>query len=319
MLEYAERSRLTWSQLFQLHPVPLFGAPYWSDDYLHELGTIQYRLTDAGYLEPSDYQGHWFTVEGHLRRTVGQPSDYEHTIYLYGDSTIFDLYVPDDLTIASQLQKFSRYRVVNMGQPGGSVVSMYERLNTMNDLKSGDIVVFYDGLSDARSIYYVAKNRGLLTPPGLCRIFYFLEGSSLVHIACDEIWIGPELDGIANEVLHNYNTFLDTSRRFVESRGASFYHFLQPTLWSHGNLSPYEQVLESLQTVIAPRLGEVYKRYWSGFQATPKTIDLSDVLTIPHQQGEEFFFDSGHVNDRADAIIAHAIYAHLSLTLVLAH
>lgn len=118
-----------------------------------------------------NYRGYWFNPESHggtftadadgARHTVGQPSRYEHTLWLYGNSGMQDPYTLDALTTASQLQKLLlahglSWRVVNYSAGGQSVLGELAWLRD-TPVQRGDVVVFIDGEVERTDPAYYAK------------------------------------------------------------------------------------------------------------------------------------------------------------------
>jgi hypothetical protein len=136
------------------HPTPYADSPYWSKAFVMEIYNLTEHLTDQDYWIMDDYKGTWYNVTDGRRLVIGVPAHYDHTIWLFGNSGIFDPYVPDAYTAASQLQALAnaagyRYRVVNLGVDAASIVSEYQRLK-YTAVKPGDVVVFIDGAIDVQ-------------------------------------------------------------------------------------------------------------------------------------------------------------------------
>jgi hypothetical protein len=91
-----------------------------------------------------------------LRKTSFRPLDSANKIYLFGGSTMLCEKVPDDYTIASQLQKIvnsrstppgKRYDVINFGVRSASLKATYELFKQIDILK-GDVCLFYFGVGE---------------------------------------------------------------------------------------------------------------------------------------------------------------------------
>jgi lysophospholipase L1-like esterase len=136
----------------------------------------------------SDFHGRYYTFEHGYRVVPNVPSDYRRTVWLFGNSTTADYFVPDNLTYAAQLQRLVRNdstRVVNRGTSGQVVEQELLRLR-LSHIKPGDIVVFLDGYMD-------------LSPDQPTRID-------------------------VTQYLH----FVEQASLYSLSHGAAFYHFVQP-------------------------------------------------------------------------------------------
>ena len=81
------------------------------------------------------------------RYTVGQPEEFERCIYLCGPCNIAGVYVDDEHTIPSLLQKELNYagfscKVENLGLAGGDKIEQYIARAMKEALHSGDIILF---------------------------------------------------------------------------------------------------------------------------------------------------------------------------------
>lgn len=99
-----------------------------------------------GMVKHINTSGNYLNVSDGRRRTAGLPEDFENTIWLFGGCVFFGYVVPDDGTIASQMQyclnirEGKKWRVVNLGTWGGNFDNTHLRLKTL-PMKKGDIVI----------------------------------------------------------------------------------------------------------------------------------------------------------------------------------
>jgi len=91
-----------------------------------------------------------------LRTTSFVPLNPANKIYLFGGSTMLCAEVPDDHTIASQLQKIvnsnstssaKSYEVINCGVGGASLKANYEQFK-QTEITKGDVCLFYFGVNE---------------------------------------------------------------------------------------------------------------------------------------------------------------------------
>lgn len=121
-------------------------------DYAEQILSINYECENksrAGKLR--DYKSIYYNVENGERRTIGQPEQFERSIYFFGPCFVYGLFVEDKHTIESFLQRqFNesgyRVKVINCGSPCyaqrfGLEVEVARILTTK--FKRGDIVVIY--------------------------------------------------------------------------------------------------------------------------------------------------------------------------------
>ena len=131
----------------------IYGDKY-DINYIREVMNIPNRLKiENGLIEHENRQGKNLNVLCGERKTVGQPKEFEHTVYLMGGCVFFGYAVEDSQTIASYLQKTlnknlanKKWRVVNFGTWGGDIDWTYKRFYNIK-FNPGDLVlVSYAGL-----------------------------------------------------------------------------------------------------------------------------------------------------------------------------
>lgn len=125
-------------------------------DFFEELYTVEYANAVAWHpfkIERSDrlcrlkdISGKYHNVKGGERLTVGQPQEYDRTIYFFGSCIILGAYVEDKHTIESFLQvkcisTGNNCRVVNLGC-WDSQAGIVQRILT-TPIKENDIIVIY--------------------------------------------------------------------------------------------------------------------------------------------------------------------------------
>lgn len=244
---------------FAMRPEPYQSAPYWSTGFVREMlhTPENWHLTDAGYWLPGDFHGKYFNVENGTRHTAFQPANARYTVYLLGSSSLYGHEVPDEYTIASQLQLLlnekykATYRVENLGAIPAVAFQQLGRLKSLK-LKHGDIVIFYDGAAEALSVYYSASNDHWThsLPSQICGwLLNHISFSALIRLNCgladQDI---PQLTDdayvqnlIRTDQIQYFGAILEANQ-YARKRGAQFYHFLQPQIWARP-LSSYEETL----------------------------------------------------------------------------
>ncbi|SRR5260221_580153 len=131
------------------HPAVYANSPYWSREFVLEYDRLHWSLTDAGYWQADDFHGVYYNVTNGIRHTAEQPKRFDHTLWLLGNSAVFDPFVPDTYTSASQIQRLMPHgwRVVNLGVDGMNATYFKVWLSTQ-DVRPGDSVVLVDGAMD---------------------------------------------------------------------------------------------------------------------------------------------------------------------------
>ncbi len=290
------------------------STPYGTTAFFEEsLEPINHNVIfdpETGLVLPQDFSGNYINVNNHVRRTTNQPETYQHTIYIFGGSTVFNIEVPDEYTLASLLQKSinqqmpEKYRVMNYGVIGITTSQQLKRLKSL-DLQPGDIVLFFDGFNEI--VDHLHREHSTLYY--LIGKFYFFN--YLIEPIIPQ-WVpafklkNPE--GLAD----NYEDNIQQAHAETVANEALFFHFLQPSLFAIEDPSDHEQML--FDTI------RLYSRGWQdGFeqgydqligvqQALQaeglQSFDFHDILS--HQDrgyDQEIFLDDIHVNHYGNQII----------------
>ena len=287
------------------------GAEY---DFVH-----RERIKSSGDLITlGDFDGSYINIEDGRRVTTGSTGRRENRILVFGGSTILCGELPDSMTVTSNLQKLIienvlEFDVLNYGISGLRIENQFKILETVKDLNSNDVVVFYDGINDLNRIFEEGLERRADKTPlrQLNKIVKELEKRSVFF---RDISITNYLDGLgvsqaylANEVgeqiTDNWIKFDAMARKYVESKGAKFVHILQPN-WL---------TLESGDTAIK------LKKHWSdrkiiqtAFEesATPET-KIKDLTKIFDDLSTTPFLDWAHIDEVGTAKVAEEMFAVL--------
>jgi lysophospholipase L1-like esterase len=313
-------------------PLPYREAPFFSAEFIDE----SFRqpggwrpLAGTNAILPNDFKGKYFTVENGIRRTTDVPQEATITIYLFGGSTLYNSEVPDDHTVASYLQRalvdagFGRHRVVNFGVSSVSTNQQIERLEAAT-IAAGDSVVFYDGVNDVlqgvlygnvgATIYGNDRARSFgqrllyrLSKRSVAARYLLTRANANYEIA--------NLDARVAWAADRFRTNLEKAERAAREKGASFSHFLQPTLYSLARRGDYENELltfgfvppqaEEAFVAAYPHLAEIVAaRSRHGFADFNLTA-VFDGLDEP------VYLDGWHINHRGNQVVAQHILAGL--------
>jgi hypothetical protein len=120
----------------------------------HGISTGNFLRRTAGSgqiasLGSEDVSGAYINIVRGFRVTTDVPRDPERRLLLFGTSVVANFQVPDNLTVASQLQRLfnertsTRWEVSNLGRQGFTVLRQSDLLKT-TPLQPNDVVVFYD-------------------------------------------------------------------------------------------------------------------------------------------------------------------------------
>lgn len=262
----------------------------------------------SGYMIPADHHSALYNFDNGMRRTIGQPNNPRHNVWLFGNSALFGYLVTDEQTIASQLQKLMPdYRVNNLGAITATAQQEALRLKDV-PLAPGDIVIFYDGPVDAFTVYSTAAER---SESFVCQRFRFL---ALVDVACkgtvpyllyDKAWLNNEI----NNMQWRYRSALFEAKYIALQHGARFYHFLQPTIFSRPPAGR-EVTLSPLWRDGQPGLHDTYTAAWPLVQSLTRYMGDTDLTHVLDKNGESFF-DVLHTMPDANKVIAEAMAAKI--------
>ena len=325
-------------------PPPYRNAPYFSRAFVDESFQQPngwHVPPGTRLVVPGDFHGAYINVEHGRRRTTDVPAAARHTVFVLGGSAIYGAEVPDAYTIPSYLQRLLNarqpgvWRVENCGSIGLTAAQEVELMRT-EPLRDDDWVIFYDGANDVVQGVYngdprgwlVGENRKILRGVGPFKAM--LAKLNLKYVAAKaesySVFLSALVGGIVNranlvpkehlldarktaalaqETADVFREEIAEGSRFAASRGCGFAHFLDPTVFSAGRRTPYEQSLVHNHYISPNGLETAFQAAWPLLQKTP-SYDLSHILD-QRADGEEFYLDYCHVNHAANARIAGAM------------
>jgi lysophospholipase L1-like esterase len=325
-------------------PEPYKNAPFFSEEFVKEAffqpGGWNV-LEKTGDISPKDFSGRYFNTSDGIRKTCFQPEKFENKVYIFGDSTVYGSEVPDEHTIPSQLQihfnKFypEKYIVLNYGITSFSSDKQLKMLKTVNDLKQGDIVIFYEGINEVFvNIFYANINSSYMkfvqndldALSWLLKIMVALSERSYFaklflnpvdyavpeHLS-DDVFVKKMTEqtrpGFTRDIIaaHSYST----------KSGAQFFHFLQPHFFADDTYTEYEEKIKNNKYLTPTGIEGSFKKGYEVLQKanaelaeSMNSVDLTEILN-EHKDGEEYFLDYVHVNHSANKIIAENIFRHI--------
>lgn len=332
-------------------PAPYKNTKYFSQKFIWESFHQPSRWIypkGTRLIIPGDYKGTYFNVKNGQRVTTSQPVNFKNTVYLFGGSTVYNSEVPDNLTIASQLQSLfnsyykERFIVQNYGTTTVTITQQLERLRTVS-IKPNDIVVFYDGVNDIyQSLFYantketmVEMNRRVLKEMDFVhRVQLEIYNMWATQSSFVQIFFDPTKRSfpahlndptLVNELLISlkgrYKKAIQDSVDLTSKSHANFYHFLQPHLFADEVLSPYEKKLVQNYYIIPKGIKQSFDTGYpvlkTLIQELPESIHNYDLTNILDERanGSEYFLDACHVNHEADRIIATKIFGCVNRNL----
>ena len=324
-------------------PLPYQDIPYDWKPYekflLGEYGQLELRNDDDFRAAYSDFSSPVINVKDDVRATAFQPEQAQHDIYLFGGSTMFCIEVPDAYTVASYLQKKlnensdTSYRVHNLGVSGRSIRDQFNRLKSLSELDSSDIVIYFDGVNeifwtlffynpagnparignqDARKSRFLQKVVSRINA-SLGQYSHFIDRfahPARIRQNGQKLEISDELIASMEE---EYTHFILQSHQYCQERGVQFLHFLQPQFFSLSELTEYEKELQSDPYRFFPQIGVAFETGYPYLAEVSRRVREQGVLSFDissvfDRRTQEIFFDWGHVNHHGNELIAEEIY-----------
>lgn len=157
--------RILW---LQSNPQPFFKElfcelEYYSDKYIKNIFSGPGNIIKNHAIYNDDFHTPYVNTFEGLRVTIGQPEIYSNSIYLLGPSWVYGFGVEDCHTIASFLQKETKYCVNNFGVRGGPVWNSFLHLKNIK-LQHNDWVVFMvPGEYDEKTFLQILKMNSICT------------------------------------------------------------------------------------------------------------------------------------------------------------
>jgi lysophospholipase L1-like esterase len=318
------------------------SPPYQRADYdvkqlSVERNNVNWASDELYGYRAADTKGIYINILDGIRKTTGVPANPKHKVWIFGGSTIMCQEVPDRYTVPSQIQRILNekypgiYKVINLGATSLTTRHQLWRLNNdAKDIGLGDIVIFYDGVNDIiQSLYYknptgtmAGANRIKIDEGGLSRkLIFALYGRFGEYSAFVRRFLypfSPEERGVefshelVTQMQKTYVANIAAASDYARTRGAVFYHFLQPSLYSVQPLSQWEQSLLSNGWLYPLELNKVYSIGYPALREANaelstrgiNSVDLTDAL---NNKTSDIFLDGFHVNEFGNAMIGKAI------------
>ena len=308
-------------------------------------------VTDSGNLSrySEDFSCDGVTIQDGLRLTLDSPVNSFKTVHVFGGSTVFGTGSKDSETIPSYIQKVLNDNGFNIAVKNYGFMTLVasQQLAALKaaNVRSGDIVLFYDGGNDAfNSFVYgspegtiIGYNRNNKLAFALVKARHYLHLNSALYrvlgalkadisgksspsdAQCSDIPSNSSQDSYVN----HYFGILASSRIYAESRGAKFLHSLQPILGSSNGLSTDDRnrILELLSVDGIARctqenllgyyrkLSQKYDKHLGDVNG----LNLSSVFAGSASPFEERYIDWIHMTPAANKKIAEKLLDHVFL------
>lgn len=333
-------------------PKPYKDSPYfdwfineeWSDRHPECKSKISHNGNGFNLKQEDTPNCRGYTIKNGWRVTTNQPKNNKNEILIYGGSTVQSHEVPNNHTIASYLQKYlnnkpPKYKVKNRGFTSVVTIQQLEFLKKDN-LKKGDIVIFYDGgnnqwqgvaysnpkgtiIGSNRKITFILLLKGIISrlqSYKLIQEFYKNENKTFCDFLNEK-----DLQENANKAFDFYKKNLLYARKYVEDRDAKFFHFMQPHLFSSEEKerslyertlinSPYlipscaDKYLEIASSIFSQRHHELKKNGINSHDLS-KMFEIND----PRRPNGEHFLDWIHITERGNKAVAYEIFSKIKI------
>ncbi|MEP7287313.1 MAG: hypothetical protein ABI947_16275 [Chloroflexota bacterium] len=263
--------------------------------------TYSFAPNDYGVFTLKDSRSQALNISNGMRHTTGQPLYARRKIIMFGNSALFGSHLRDSETVASYLQALlPDWYVENHGFPADQVQQEYARL-VHTTIAPDDIVIFYDGSTQALSGYYrlfICDNPRL----------------SILRLLCapDQGWIAnPDTPVVLPEAIR-------MARQYTQDHRATFLHVFQPLIWSRPLTNSEADMMRRwidarVIDFVMPPIPSVWQKARA---ADPDELDLTHVLDEARGGGCTCYIDYIHTSREANSIIAQAI-ANKIVTLVI--
>ncbi|MDE6053279.1 MAG: hypothetical protein K2G55_05865 [Lachnospiraceae bacterium] len=102
-------------------------------------------LSPTGYFYKANYASMDVNTTNKCRKTVGIPDNFQNSIYMFGDSRVYGIYLKDEDTIPSKLQQLinsisKKFKVFNCSVNGSNLNNIWLWLQDIS-LDSSDVVI----------------------------------------------------------------------------------------------------------------------------------------------------------------------------------
>lgn len=263
------------------------------------------------------------------RLTLPEIRNWDKTIHIFGGSTVYGVGSDDLNTIPSLIQAKlidNGQRVLNHGVSSyvaSQQNSHFEALK--NDIKEGDIIIYYDGGNDFWNGVILDNHQGTMVGfnnNNKFMLYNFLirnwlsKNSNLYNFLSDikhgrfgnNKTCNIDIDEASNRVKESaeyYAQRIDEARFLANKHGFEFIHFYQPTLFNN-HLTSYEKSILSFNpcwNVAIPlknKFDEIFLRI------SKNSIDLKNTL-----QETDTFFDYIHTSSLGNKIISNKMINYL--------
>jgi len=201
-------------------PAPLVDAPWWWNEVRPQWGdAFKLEYDPTGTIPVfKDYSGKGITMRGG-QRVVEYAPDADKRLWIFGNSALLGMELPDRYTIPSMLQMLigSSVRVEDRALSGGDIWALNAYLS-VTPIKAGDLVVFVSGGLDSNIDDYMKALNGAreFAESHGAAFSHVIQPCAIQHNCVQYTGLRSRLNG-ASYSLDLGDLFADRQRVFFES------------------------------------------------------------------------------------------------------
>jgi len=325
--------------------IPALHARFYFDPQLlddHLTNFFWFTPPGTRVILPGNVCRRYVSTDQNRRVTSFVPDHYQKTIFMMGGSTMFAQEVPDPLTISSFLQYLINRRtdlkikVENHGSPGIMLFQQNQILEMqLSRIRPNDIVVFYDGANDIIQHIYFNNPQGIAVKhdeylasldlikklgnwiPWLAKSAVFMNLQFMRELHPPAHLTNPQkMDEILKRFVATQADELRKAERMIKSRGAKFFHFNQPFIFTKAFRTKSEEAIINNPRITSVGMGDAMTQGAQArsvvlIQMRKDGLNTTDLQGSFDKVGEDLFIDWVHINDVGNAKIATDIFSSL--------
>ena len=237
-------------------------------------------------------------------------------IRLFGGSTIDCQEVPDNYTVASQLQSrinsspppLNNFEVINYGVSGATLNSNFLHFNQIDILK-GDICIFFFGANESFPTEFFKTKRRLSWVPKLKQAFEFSKKYQLIslHRLFEKFMEFEDNDPLIAEKVQDVEKIFSSIYSQCHSKEARFIAVLQPLLHTRAPLTKSDEA--SFYYFPKTRFNDRLFLFEKFENALKSQNFFFDGRKIFNQTNLDVYLDWVHTNYQGNKIIADYFYS----------
>ena len=284
----------------------------------------QYQTVEIFRNSRSDGPGPWpypltTSDKNGLRTTTDQPVYFSGRVLIFGGSTTFCAEVPDNMTSASILQRGlnargAKRRVENFGKSAATSTDRVAALEGVNDLSTGDIVIFYIGINEA-GVGFTQRDLPVGLISKIPEIGTVIQKASSYSRMADVLFrklVFGSIEVSEQSKLNATQKFkksMDDAKAITDKVGAVLVPVLQANLFTRNPSTSYDNDLGRLY---GSQLSVVTRDMYARLKPIVSSYKYhGDATAVMNNLEPSPYYDWMHVNAEGDKRIAAFLEKHL--------